>query len=130
MRPPEAATGWPMLQPLPEILTLSSLIPSPLHAAIGTDANASLISHNAMSDNATPARDRSLGTTSSTAIPVRRGSMPIAVQARTFASGDNPSLLEKSSVVIARADAASFTPLELPPEIGRASRRESVCQYV
>ena len=48
--------GWPRLQPLPEKFTFSSSMPCSRHAAIGTEANASLISHSATSPTDRPAR--------------------------------------------------------------------------
>ena len=60
MRAPEAAMGWPRLQPLPEKFTSSSSMPYSRHAAIGTTANASLISHSVTSDGLSPARSEDL----------------------------------------------------------------------
>ena len=52
--------GWPRLQPLPEKLTSSSSRPYSRHAAMGTDANASLISHSVTSEGFKPARCKHL----------------------------------------------------------------------
>src|SRR3981081_1192788 len=60
IRAPDAAMGWPRLQPLPEKLTSSSSIPYSRHAAIGTEAKASLISQSATSDGFRPARSSTL----------------------------------------------------------------------
>ena len=65
--------GWPRLQPLPEKFTNSSSSPYSRHAAIGTDAKASLISHSATSDGFNPARCNTFPITFTAPSPVSRG---------------------------------------------------------
>ena len=77
--------GWPRLQPLPEKLTSSSSSPYSRHAAIGTDANASLISHSVTSDGFNPARSSTLPITFTAPSPQSRGATPAAAQAFTVA---------------------------------------------
>ena len=83
--------GCPRLQPLPEKFTNSSSSPYSLHAAIGTDAKASLISHSATSDGFSPARSSTLPMTLTAPSPVSRGGTPAAPHAFTVAITDSPS---------------------------------------
>ena len=114
MRVPVVAIGWPSEQPLPSGFTISSSRPSLRTAAIGTDANASLISNRSTSPMPMPALSSALGIAMVGASPVSSGSTPTEAQDRITAIGSMPSRSAKAALVIATAADASFTPEELP----------------
>ena len=72
------------------MLTSSSSRPYSRHAAIGTDANASLISHSVTSPGASPARSSTLPITFTAPRPVSFGSTAAEAQALTEPSTFSP----------------------------------------
>src|SRR5690625_4719203 len=101
MRAPDAAIGCPRLQPLPEKFTSFSTMSYSRHAAIGTEANASLISHSATSATDRPARCSTLPITFTAPSPVSRGGTPADAQAFTV-----PMTLSPSAAAVALVDDA------------------------
>ena len=96
------------------MLTRSSSRPYSRHAAIGTDANASLISHSVTSPGASPARSSTLPITFTAPRPVSFGSTAAEAQALTEPSTFSPADRAKSSSASVSAAAASLVPLLLP----------------
>src|SRR5919204_3982225 len=87
IRPPVAAIGWPIEQPLPLTLTLSGSISSRRTQATHMDANASLISNASTSDRLRPARDRAFGIALTGADQVSAGATPTDPPERETAGG-------------------------------------------
>src|SRR5258707_1150826 len=114
IRPPVAAIGWPMEQPLPLTLTLPGSMSRIRTQATHMDANASLISKRVTSPTDRPARLSAFGIACTGADHVSLGSTPTDAQERTIASGALPSSAAIASLATTSAAAPPLEPQALP----------------